>query len=1193
MHILRHKSIISFLLIAVTCVLMLAGNIQAGDIEPGNWRVNNWRNNAATAQVSTIKTPQNEAAVRILFRGKGGPNVISPSVEKIAATWPDQYGSVSFYCLGDGSMQTIKVCFLVGAHTYQGTFVLSHTGWKYITLSGLWAKKGSPPLTPKAINAYYISATGDCDVAIGLPNFQAPAVAITLARGAQGFAVRTNTPPVIDGKLDEAFWANIPELPTQYALRDGSLASSAKARVRFAFDEENLYMAAVIEQDPGTMNLGPNLTGPNAKIWSDESLEVFLNPGSDIRTSYQIIVNRLNTAIQFATRFNQIADTFIIDNAWTWPGLTTATVNGPEQWVTEWRIPWAAIGAKGPSPQINLQLMHNDFNNAGGKSSFSHSCWSPASIKPMSLYGVLDLVDAAPAVKNEIAITHLQMDRLEQNKYRLEADITQTENETQPLGKLAATITLAGPEGQSLVWERDIDAGKAASFKFVTELESDAMLSGLHRVRLALKSADDSNSAIRSAMVQYTQDIPVHVTYGELVLCPAPKKLVTAQGSFALAASDIISIPADATERTRKTAGYLAQRLYAHFGVTPEIAPNNNNARIQLKIDPHAVTEAAGIKKVDEAYLLKITPDALTITAGGEAGLFYAVITLNQIARASHLSHSPLQALSIIDWPSTHERIYNERLTTSTRDVVKQAPTIESYKQTILQNVVGSKFNVMVLTFDRNFDYQTHPMLTRLPIFNAKTLREFCDWANDHFIEVVPAMIYGSHSGWVTQNGYAHLQEDGYSVDQLDATHPEFNKIMQDLFGELLDATGPQTKRFMSWNDEWWHRNIKTPSIIHNGLTRQEIFKNAIMAQHDFLKSRGVKMMMFTDMIDPNHNGKAPFELHKVANELPRDIIMCSWSGTSPELFTKMGFTTYKINNNFTVPPRNLSDYINGFGTIVYWHGHTMFSYTTDASNAGYAWHTTLRAAEYAWNIGSDSNLPTKDWVKIRMPNLMATYGDVDVPLASNDAPVSVKLPAPSANPNYVALSEKLKLEEIGHLKTTAKVGLVEMPITPVLVGTDGLTVAFEKPVDAASILVLQSLMFKDENAMKAARKLALRFVYVNIPVGQLTMTYEDQSTYVIELGLGRNIINSNAPSANRYIMLNARDVYPLQLNQGQVLVQSQWVNPNPQKKIVSVSLQAKYEEMPLLLGAISYRPLNANARLASASNSAPGQSAK
>lgn len=109
-------------------------------------------------------------------------------------------------------------------------------------------------------------------------------------------------------------------------------------------------------------------------------------------------------------------------------------------------------------------------------------------------------------------------------------------------------------------------------------------------------------------------------------LIPQPTRLEWRTGSFALRADT----PIVAHASLRAHAGQLADALRSATGLPLAVADSDGGrAAIVLELDP---TLEPRLGK--EGYFLSVTPDQVRLRAAGEAGLFYAGITLRQFLPA-------------------------------------------------------------------------------------------------------------------------------------------------------------------------------------------------------------------------------------------------------------------------------------------------------------------------------------------------------------------------------------------------------------------------------------------------------------------------------------------------------------------------------------------------------------------------------
>jgi hypothetical protein len=149
-------------------------------------------------------------------------------------------------------------------------------------------------------------------------------------------AVRTTTPPEIDGRLDDAAWTNAPVI-SLFLQRDpdeGAPASEA-TEVRIAYDDEAIYVAGRMhDRGPVTARLGRRDMDASSSDWFRVSLDSFY----DRRTAFRFDVNpagvRRDSAISGGSGDGDLAWDAVWDAA--------ATVDDAG-WTAEMRLPFSQL----------------------------------------------------------------------------------------------------------------------------------------------------------------------------------------------------------------------------------------------------------------------------------------------------------------------------------------------------------------------------------------------------------------------------------------------------------------------------------------------------------------------------------------------------------------------------------------------------------------------------------------------------------------------------------------------------------------------------------------------------------------------------------------------------------------------------------------------------------------------------------
>ena len=138
---------------------------------------------------------------------------------------------------------------------------------------------------------------------------------------------RTEAPPVIDGVLDDAVWANAPSMDDmhQFAPVDHT-DPSERTEVYILYDSDNLYIGArMYDSDPEQIRARQMVQGGTLR-W-DDSFGIYLDPFNNNRTGYNFQVNpnssREDGLFETPTRLNRdwdgvwFAEAAIDENGWT------------------------------------------------------------------------------------------------------------------------------------------------------------------------------------------------------------------------------------------------------------------------------------------------------------------------------------------------------------------------------------------------------------------------------------------------------------------------------------------------------------------------------------------------------------------------------------------------------------------------------------------------------------------------------------------------------------------------------------------------------------------------------------------------------------------------------------------------------------------------------------------------------------
>ncbi|MSR52197.1 MAG: hypothetical protein EXS09_02780 [Gemmataceae bacterium] len=160
---------------------------------------------------------------------------------------------------------------------------------------------------------------------------------------------RAKAPPVIDGKLDEAAWADAPwSEPFEDIEGLGRPKPRYLTRMKMLWDDQTLYIAAELKEP----HIWGTLKNHDAVIFHDNDFEVFLDPDCDSHDYAELELNALNTTWDLLLT-KPYKDSGRAINAWEITGLKTAvhidgTLNDPSDEDQGWtlEIAWPLQGVQ-------------------------------------------------------------------------------------------------------------------------------------------------------------------------------------------------------------------------------------------------------------------------------------------------------------------------------------------------------------------------------------------------------------------------------------------------------------------------------------------------------------------------------------------------------------------------------------------------------------------------------------------------------------------------------------------------------------------------------------------------------------------------------------------------------------------------------------------------------------------------------
>ncbi|MBQ8893476.1 MAG: family 20 glycosylhydrolase [Clostridia bacterium] len=294
-------------------------------------------------------------------------------------------------------------------------------------------------------------------------------------------------------------------------------------------------------------------------------------------------------------------------------------------------------------------------------------------------------------------------------------------------------------------------------------------------------------------------------------------------------------------------------------------------------------------------YTLSVTEAQITLTASDERGFVIAAETLIKL-----LKDGTLPACTITDAPAHPFR--GVHLYLPAADQVDFAKRLVKY----LLSPMG--YNAAIIEIAGGMKFDSHPLINQKteeaiekgnagiwPSFphggvaggrslEKETVREFVDYIRSFGIEVIPEIQSLGHVQFMTQ-AYPEIAE----LDQISETltdtraedtrpnkfykhcycpsNPRSYEILFDLMDEIIEVFRP-TEYVHMGHDEVYEIGV---CKICRSKDPARLLADDINKIYDYLQKKGLKMMIWADMLQPRKNGRLT---HPAADRIPKDILM-------------------------------------------------------------------------------------------------------------------------------------------------------------------------------------------------------------------------------------------------------------------------------------------------------------------------------
>jgi hexosaminidase len=263
-------------------------------------------------------------------------------------------------------------------------------------------------------------------------------------------------------------------------------------------------------------------------------------------------------------------------------------------------------------------------------------------------------------------------------------------------------------------------------------------------------------------------------------------------------------------------------------------------------------------EQLSEAYSLDISPEKILIRAGTDKGLFYGLMSVTQLVKASNDASIP--TLKILDYPDMTWRGISDDFSRG------QVSTMENF-ETILRFLGEVKQNIYMPYMEDVIQLEQYPDIgAGRGALSKQDIAELQTMAKKYFVEVIPIFqTLGHYENILSDPNYMQYAEfpGAASLNSIDEKTDRF------LFN-MLDEVIPQFESdyFHIGCDESWDVGLGATKALVKKVGTARVHADHYNKVYDKVSSQGKKVMMYGDII---------LRHPEIMDMIPKDIVIVDW----------------------------------------------------------------------------------------------------------------------------------------------------------------------------------------------------------------------------------------------------------------------------------------------------------------------------
>lgn len=379
----------------------------------------------------------------------------------------------------------------------------------------------------------------------------------------------------------------------------------------------------------------------------------------------------------------------------------------------------------------------------------------------------------------------------------------------------------------------------------------------------------------------------------KIPVIPVPQKLSISNGNCTLNHNVKINV----NFNNKKEIEYSVELIKESILSTANNKSKSASIEIEQITKQKLVSAGVDTKFVDEAYLLTITPEKVSIQAATAKGVFYGAMSLIQLIDKS--DHGFIPCLDMVDYPDMKVRGVSDDISRG------QVSTVENFKR-IIKHIARYKMNAYMPYIEDMIQFEKYPSIgkNRGALTKAE-IKEIVEFASLHFVEVIPVFqTLGHYENILASEEFLQYAEFPGAAS-LCIANDSIYTFLEDLLKEVFELF--PSVNFNMGADESYDVGLGRSKHLVEETNLAIVHANHYKKVYDICKKYGKKVWMYGDII---------LQHPEILSLIPKDITIVDWhyradfNYPSAKKFKEHGFEYYvspSVWNFVTTFPTNLN----------------------------------------------------------------------------------------------------------------------------------------------------------------------------------------------------------------------------------------------------------------------------------------------